>query len=91
MEVTHFEQRGYIKTAFLQGRNSTCDFDIIPKIKELILGRRFVTREDIANAVRQQVTRFTLGAANAEADSIQRLPHRWQRVVTIAGDYTDVL
>ncbi|GFW69990.1 hypothetical protein TNCV_1404431 [Trichonephila clavipes] len=29
----------------------------------------------------QQVTRYTHGAANAEADGIQRLPHRWKRVI----------
>ncbi|GFW49044.1 hypothetical protein TNCV_3902421 [Trichonephila clavipes] len=45
---------------------------------------RFATRKDI-NAVRQQVTRFTHGAPNAEADGIQRLPHRRQHVVTVAG------
>ncbi|GFU73386.1 histone-lysine N-methyltransferase SETMAR [Trichonephila clavipes] len=65
---------------------SPYDFDLISKIKEPIRGRWFATREDITNAVRQQVTRLTHAAANAEADGIQRLPHRWQRVVTIAGD-----
>ncbi|GFW88784.1 uncharacterized protein TNCV_4972771 [Trichonephila clavipes] len=54
-------------------------------IKEPIHGRRFVTRKNISNAVRQQVTRFTLDAANADAYGIQCLPHRWQRVVTVAG------
>ena len=68
-----------------------CDFDLIPKIKEPIRGRRFATREDIANPVRQQMTRFTHGAANPEADGIQRHPHRWQRVVTVAGDYMEGL
>ena len=55
---------------------SPCGFDLIPKIKEPLHGRWFATREDIANAVCQQVTRFTLSAANAEADGIQFLPHR---------------
>ncbi|GFT93179.1 uncharacterized protein TNCV_2710351 [Trichonephila clavipes] len=49
-------------------------------------GRRFATGEDIANAVRQQVTRFTHCVANAEAGGIQSLPHHWQRVVIVAGD-----
>ncbi|GFV61391.1 uncharacterized protein TNCV_446071 [Trichonephila clavipes] len=87
MEVTLVEQRAYIKIAVRQGRNLLCDFDLIPKIKESIRGGRFATREDIANAVRQQVTRFTHGAANAEADGIKRFPHLWQRVATVAGDY----
>ncbi|GFU10160.1 histone-lysine N-methyltransferase SETMAR [Trichonephila clavipes] len=55
---------------------SPCNFDLIPKIKELIRDRRFATREDIANAVRQHVTRFKEGAENAETDGIQCLPHR---------------
>ncbi|GFX19023.1 uncharacterized protein TNCV_323281 [Trichonephila clavipes] len=66
---------------------SPCDFDLIPKIKKPIRGRRFVTREDIANDVHQLVTRFTHNAANAEVDGILCLPYRWQRVVTVAGDY----
>ncbi|GFV40245.1 uncharacterized protein TNCV_1443981 [Trichonephila clavipes] len=60
------------------------DSDLIPKIKEPIRGRRFATREGIANVVRQQVNRFTHGEANAEAGGIQRFPHRWQRVVIVA-------
>ncbi|PSN37260.1 hypothetical protein C0J52_24790 [Blattella germanica] len=40
----------------------------IHNIKEPLHGRRFATREDIANAVRQHMSRFTYGAANAEAD-----------------------
>ncbi|GFS92737.1 uncharacterized protein TNCV_1161551 [Trichonephila clavipes] len=91
MEVTHFEQPAYIKIAVLRGRNSPCDFDLIPKIKEPMRGRWFATREDIANAVRQQVIRFTHGTANTEADGIQLLPHRWQRVVTVTGDYVEGL
>ncbi|GFW32809.1 uncharacterized protein TNCV_1773781 [Trichonephila clavipes] len=68
---------------------SPCDFDLISKIKKPIRGRRFATRDDFANAVRQQVTRFTQGAANAEADGIQCLPHRWQNLVTVAGNYIE--
>ncbi|GFW52661.1 hypothetical protein TNCV_2392411 [Trichonephila clavipes] len=47
---------------------------------------QFATQDDIANAVRQQMTRFD--AENAEADGIQ---HRWQRLVTVAGDYIEGL
>ncbi|GFV29270.1 uncharacterized protein TNCV_4603021 [Trichonephila clavipes] len=72
----------------LQGRNSPCDFDLIPKIKELIHGRRFATRKDISNAARQHVTRW---CANADADGIQQLPHHCQRVETVAGDYIEGL
>ncbi|GFS59975.1 uncharacterized protein TNCV_3957671 [Trichonephila clavipes] len=88
MEVTSVEQGTYIKIAFRQGGNLLCDFYLISNIKKPIRFKRFATREDIANAVRQQVTLFTHSAANAEADGIQCLPHRWQRVVSVAGDYT---
>ncbi|GFT14457.1 uncharacterized protein TNCV_4004271 [Trichonephila clavipes] len=70
---------------------SPCDLHLSPKIKEPMRGRRFATREDIANAMHQQVTLFTHGAANTEADSIQCLPHCWHRVVTVAGDYIEGL
>ncbi|GFX68199.1 uncharacterized protein TNCV_1807551 [Trichonephila clavipes] len=70
---------------------SPCDFDLIPKNKEPIRDWWFAAREDIANAVRQQVTQFTHDAANAEADGIQCLPHRWQHAVTVAGDYIEGL
>ena len=53
------------------------DFDLIPKIKKTLHGKRFATLENIANTVHQQVTRFTHGVANAEADGIQHLPHSW--------------
>ncbi|GFW16772.1 hypothetical protein TNCV_1551241 [Trichonephila clavipes] len=39
--------------------------------------------------MRQQLTRYTLGSENSEADGIQRLPHRWRRVVTVAGNYIE--
>ncbi|GFV77992.1 hypothetical protein TNCV_1461 [Trichonephila clavipes] len=39
----------------------------------------------------RHVTRFTHGTTYAEGDGIQRLPHRWQRVVTEAGDYIEGL
>ncbi|GFW28912.1 hypothetical protein TNCV_202351 [Trichonephila clavipes] len=61
-------------------RHFTCDFDLIPKIKEPIRGRRLTTREDIANAVCRQMTRSTQGVANSEVDGIQCLPYRLQRV-----------
>ncbi|PRD28601.1 UNVERIFIED_CONTAM: hypothetical protein NCL1_31875 [Trichonephila clavipes] len=66
---------------------SPCDFDLIPKIKEPIHDRWFATREEIANAVRQQVTRFPHDATNAEADGIPCLPYSRQNVVKVAGDY----
>ena len=47
---------------------SPCDFDLIPKIKEPLSGRRFATREDIDKAACKLMTRFTHGEANAVVD-----------------------
>ncbi|GFU47079.1 uncharacterized protein TNCV_2616501 [Trichonephila clavipes] len=98
MEVTLVEQRANIKIAVFLGRkamechtelmealgNNALPYRIVARW-EPIPGRQFATREDIAIAVRQQATLFT-NAANSEADGIQCLPHRWQRVVRVAGD-----
>ncbi|GFX83821.1 uncharacterized protein TNCV_350851 [Trichonephila clavipes] len=61
---------------------SPWDFDLFSKIKEPIHGKRLATRKDFANAVHQQVSKFTQDAANTEADCIKHFPHLWQRVVT---------
>ncbi|GFU69070.1 uncharacterized protein TNCV_4457971 [Trichonephila clavipes] len=99
MEVTRVEQCAYIKIAVLRGRNAMeCLSELVEALgnnalpyhsAEPIRGRRLATREDIANAVREQVTQFTHDSVNAEADGIQCLPHCWQRVVTVAGDYIE--
>ncbi|PSN43469.1 hypothetical protein C0J52_03210 [Blattella germanica] len=68
------------------GQNILKVVPCIHKIKKPLRSRRFATQEDIDDAVCQQMTRFTHGAANAETAGIQRLLHRWQRVVTVAGD-----
>ncbi|GFX71354.1 uncharacterized protein TNCV_2453651 [Trichonephila clavipes] len=99
MEVTRVEQRAHIKIAVLRGRNAIeCHSELVEALGnnalpyrtvarwEPIRGRWFATQEDIANAVCQQVSRFKHDVANAMAGSIQRLPHCWQRVVTVAGD-----
>ncbi|GFT35541.1 hypothetical protein TNCV_2054611 [Trichonephila clavipes] len=67
------------------------EFDPIPKINEPICSRRLARREDIANAMRQQVSRIAHGAVNTEAGGIQRLTHRWQRMVIAAGAYIEGL
>ena len=65
---------------------SPCDFDLIPKMKEPLRGIRFRTVPEILQAVdRSILTINTTGAAKG----ILRLPHRWQRVVYNAGDYTE--
>jgi len=65
---------------------STCDFDLIPKMKEPLGDIRFRTVPEILQAVDRSIrTINTTGAAKG----ILRLPHRWQWVVHNAGDYTE--
>jgi len=65
---------------------SPCDFHLIPKMKEPLRGVRFRTVPEILQAVDRSIrTMNTTGAAKG----VLRLPHRWQRVVHNAGDYTE--
>ena len=65
---------------------SPCDFDLIPKKKELLRGIRFRNVPEILQAVDRSIrTINTTGAAKG----ILRLPYRWKRVVHNAGDYTE--
>ena len=55
-------------------------------MKELLRGFRFRTVPEILQAVDRFIrTINTTGAAKVTL----RLPHRWQRVVHNAGDYTE--
>ena len=66
--------------------SKTCDFDLIPKMKEPLCGIRFRTAPEILQAVDRSIrTINTKGAAKG----ILRLPHRWKRVVHNAGDYIE--
>ena len=65
---------------------SPCDFDWVPKMKEPLRGIRFRTVAEIIQVVDRSIrTINTTGAAKG----ILRLPHRWQRVLHNAGDYTE--
>ncbi|PNF44127.1 hypothetical protein B7P43_G03184 [Cryptotermes secundus] len=61
---------------------SPCDFDLIPKMKEQLRGIRFRT----VPGSRPLHSNYQYKGA---AKGILRLPHRWQRVVHNAGDYTE--
>jgi len=59
---------------------------LIPKMKEPLCGIRFRTVPEILQAVDRSIR--TINTAGA-AKGILRLPHRWQRVVHNAGDYSE--
>ena len=65
---------------------SPCDFDLIPKVKEPLRGIRFRTVPEILQAVDRSIRTINITGATK---GILRLPHRWQRVVHNAGDYTE--
>jgi len=55
-------------------------------MKEPLRGIRFRTVPEILQTIDRSIrTINTTGAA----EGILRLPHRWQRVVHIAGDYSE--
>ena len=65
---------------------SPCAFHLIPKMKEPLRGIRFRTVPEILQTVDRSIrTINTTGAAKG----ILRLPHRWQRVVNNASDYSE--
>ena len=64
----------------------TCDFDLIPKMKEPLRGIRFRTVPEILQAEDRSIR--TINTTDA-AEVIIRLPYRWQRVVHNAGDYIE--
>ena len=67
---------------------SPCDFDLIPKVKDTLCGRRFKTIPDIIDAVGLSVR--TINKTGA-AKGIMRLPHRWERVLHNIGEYIEGL
>ncbi|GFV46134.1 HTH_48 domain-containing protein [Trichonephila clavipes] len=99
MEVTRVEQRTYIKIAVLRGRNGMeCHSELVEALGNNALSYRTVARwigkfqqGRVSTCDEQRSGRFPHGAANAEADGIQSLPHRWQCMVTVAGDYIEGL
>ncbi|GFT70422.1 HTH_48 domain-containing protein [Trichonephila clavipes] len=99
MEVTRVEQRAYIKIAALRGRNAMeCHNTLVEALGNNALPYRTVARwigkfqqGCVSTCDEQRSGQFTHDAANAEADGIQRLPHRWQCMVTVAGNYIEAL
>ncbi|GFV28170.1 HTH_48 domain-containing protein [Trichonephila clavipes] len=75
-----------------------CHSELVEALGNSALPYRTVARwvgkfqqERASTCDEQRSRRLTHVAANAEADDIQRLPHRWQCVVIVAGDYIEGL
>ncbi|GBO21401.1 hypothetical protein AVEN_247758-1 [Araneus ventricosus] len=62
---------------------SSCDFDLIPKMKEPLCGIHFRNVPEILQAVDRSIRTINITGAS---QGILQLPQRWQRVEHNAGD-----
>ncbi|GFT48533.1 HTH_48 domain-containing protein [Trichonephila clavipes] len=77
MEVTRVEQRAYIKIAVLRRRNAMeCHSELVEALGNNALPLCTVTRWVEKFQGRVSTSDEQRGAANADADGIQRFPHR---------------
>ena len=62
---------------------TSCDYDLISKMKMPMRGKRYRTIEDVKQAAERSLRTINrLGSANG----IQRLPRGWEHVVHNGGD-----
>ena len=67
---------------------SPCDYDLIPKMKELLCGTLFHTVHDVLQATYRSLYNIQrLGSAKG----IQQLPHCWERMIHNGGGYIEGL
>jgi hypothetical protein len=65
---------------------SPTDFDLFPKLKKLLLGKRFRSIEEVSNEVTRVIRRIN----NEDVlTGIQDLPKRWTAVIKHNGDYIE--
>lgn len=64
------------------------DFDLFPKLKGPLRGRRFADLEQLSLSVTQQIRDIN---KNNELQGIQDLPKRWKLVIEKHGDYIEGL
>ena len=67
---------------------SPCDYDLIPKMKMPMRGKRYRTIEDVKQAAEHSLR--TINRLDS-ANGIQRLLRRWEQVVHNGGDYIEGL
>jgi hypothetical protein len=65
---------------------SPCDFDLFPKMKEPLRGKRFRSVEEVMQAVGWSLATIN---RNRSADGIRRLPQIWDKVDYMLGDYIE--
>ena len=61
------------------------DFDLFPKLKEPMRGRRYSSLEELSTTVTPAIRQMN---KNGALDGIIKLPRRWDSVIQKQGDYT---
>lgn len=67
---------------------SPCDFDLFPKMKNLLRGRQFLSLDDLFLETVRVLKHLVQSGA---ADGIEKLPERWDRVIASRGCYFEGL
>ena len=67
---------------------SPLNFDLFPKLKKPLRGKRFRSIEEISNEVTQVIRRIN---NEGVLSGIQDLPKRWTSVIKHNGDYIEGL
>jgi histone-lysine N-methyltransferase SETMAR len=67
---------------------SPCDYDLFPKMKNQLRGRRYQCLNELFNEIVRLLKH--LGDSGA-ADGVQKLPERWERAIAFNGSYFESL
>src|SRR5215469_2419565 len=70
------------------GRLMLADFDLFPKLKKLLRGKRFRSIEEVSNEVTRVIRRIN---NEGVLTGIHDLPKRWTAVIKHNGDYIEGL
>jgi hypothetical protein len=66
----------------------SADFDLFPKLKKLLRGKRFRRIEEVSNEVARVIRRIN---NKGVLTGIQDLPKGWTAVIKYSGDYIEGL
>jgi hypothetical protein len=64
------------------------DFDLFPKLKKTLRGKRFRSIEEVSNEVTREIRRINYEGV---LTGIHDLPKRWTAVIKHNGDYIEGL
>lgn len=79
---------GSVAASSLQTDMSPPDFDLFPKLKEPMHGRRYPSLEELSTTVTRAIRQMNRSGV---LDGIIELPRRWDSVIEKLGDYIEGL